>query len=326
MSSRSNDAVMEPPLVEDRAGSGSAVNAERVAFQDAVLEAKQSNQVEAVISVMEKYEDSAYIQKSGCEALQGQFLQVRESPIFSSSPLFDRYFCVCLRRLCCAWSSLQDLAKVQMEIDRFVKIPLRAITKHLQVRDEDGWYIACCFLRSLAHQSDENKVALCNNGAVQALQRSMRVFRASARVQTVAISCLHVLAFVEVNRQQIGQRECIRIVVDSLRQHLDDAVLALCGCRLLQMIALNDAFKILLLEEGSVDVVFRCMSRHPTPEISSQCCGFFYFLADQVRCRTTRAAFCSSVSRVCSMLTYSSLVRAYRDLRYRFYQGTARPN
>ena len=60
-------------------------------------------------------------------------------------------------------------------------------------------------------------------------------------------------------------------------------MLVLCGCRLLQMVALNDAFKLPLLEEGAVAAVFRCMARHPTPEVTGQCCGFFYFLADHVR-------------------------------------------
>jgi hypothetical protein len=213
-------------------------------------------------------------------------------------------------------------------------------------------YVACCFLRSLAHQSAEKKVALCRHGAVAALQRAMHVFRAVARVQTVAISCLHVLAFVEANRAEIGGRQCIALVVSSspyaiyaatqktqparapssmpnalvcveanrtggddekrrggasrcefscccwrlnahtharcaqvnaLRTHEGDGVLVLCGCRLLQMIALNDAFKLPLLEEGAVAAVFRCMARHPTPEVTGQCCGFFYFLADHVR-------------------------------------------
>ena len=177
---------------------------------------------------------------------------------------------------------MQELARVQMDDARFVLVPLRSMTKHLQVRDEEGWYVACCFLRSLAHQSDAKKVALCEQGAVATLQRSMQVFRASVRVQTVAISCLHVLAFVEVNREAIGQPSCIASVVEALRQHMDTEVLVLCGCRLLQMIALNDSFKVHLLQEGSVEVVFQCMSRHLTPDIASQCCGFFYFLADQV--------------------------------------------
>ena len=145
-----------------------------------------------------------------------------------------------------ATATIQDLARVQMDDDRFVQVPLRAMAKHIQVRDEDGWYIACCFLRSLAHQSDAKKVALCHQGAVRALQHSMHVFRASARVQTVAISCLHVLAFVEANRAEIGQRSCVGLVVGALQAHMDDAILVLCGCRLLQMVALNDAFKVRL--------------------------------------------------------------------------------
>ena len=177
---------------------------------------------------------------------------------------------------------IQDLARVQLSDDRFVQVPLRAMAKHIQVRDEDGWYSACTFLRSLAHQTDEKKVALCQQGAVTTLQHSMQVFRASARVLTVAISCLHVLAFVEDNRQPIGQPATIGLVVDALRQHVDNTVLALCGCRLLQMIALNDEFKPDLLRAGAVDVACGYMAANLTPDLASQCCGFFYFLADQV--------------------------------------------
>ena len=55
---------------------GVGAGAERTAFQEALDNAKESRQIEAVIAVMEKYHDSAYIQRSGCEVLQGQFLQV----------------------------------------------------------------------------------------------------------------------------------------------------------------------------------------------------------------------------------------------------------
>ena len=61
------------------AGGGdiASVSAERTMFQDALDDVRRSRHIEAVITVMEKFGDSAYIQRSGCEALQGQFLQVR---------------------------------------------------------------------------------------------------------------------------------------------------------------------------------------------------------------------------------------------------------
>ena len=58
--------------------SSAMVDGERRAFQDAVQHAKDTRQVEAVIEVMEKFADSAYIQKVGCDVLQGQFLQVSQ--------------------------------------------------------------------------------------------------------------------------------------------------------------------------------------------------------------------------------------------------------
>ena len=66
-------------MAEDVSASatvGAGAGAERAAFQEALDDAKHSRQIEAVIAVMEKYHDSAYIQRSGCEVLQGQFLQV----------------------------------------------------------------------------------------------------------------------------------------------------------------------------------------------------------------------------------------------------------
>ncbi len=63
----------------DAGGGIASVSAERSVFQDALDDARRSRQIEAVITVMEKFGDSAYIQRSGCEALQGQFLQVRDN-------------------------------------------------------------------------------------------------------------------------------------------------------------------------------------------------------------------------------------------------------
>jgi hypothetical protein len=37
----------------------------------------------------------------------------------------------------------QDLARSQVDDDRFVQVPLRAMAKHLQVRDEEGWCASC---------------------------------------------------------------------------------------------------------------------------------------------------------------------------------------
>jgi hypothetical protein len=70
---------------------------------------------------------------------------------------------------------IQEVSNAHIDDARMVQVPLRAMAKHLQVRDEEGWDVACRFLLSLTHESDAKKTALAQHGAVTALQQAMQV-------------------------------------------------------------------------------------------------------------------------------------------------------